>query len=390
MNPQFAILGIIMSKTALQASAGGGRPKVVTGTSLVETILSRLVAFPTLPDNHAANQKGLAYVEAFLLGRGMHVVQQEYLDSGVLIATTRPTKQPKIMLVAHLDVVPAPDHLFKMVEQDGKLYGRGVFDMKHAIAAFLAAVDQLGAALPQYDFGILVFTDDESRDQQLGVVLEDGYGCEVAVLPDGGDNWQIESMAKGMIHAAVRLTGKTSHGSRPWEGDSASLKIIDFLHELRLKFAGHGPETDTLNIGLVHSSSGAWNQLPDYAEATIDIRVINQTQQTFFINYLTHLAKKFGAELEIKSVLEPLVHDREHTHLQQFADCIYQVTGVKDQGFLSHGATSAPHFLRYGTPCIITSPPGGGRHSDAEWIDKQGLRHFPDVLQAYLERAAKL
>jgi succinyl-diaminopimelate desuccinylase len=376
-----------MAKNQLLTSARGGQVRPKHKRLLVERILGDLVAIPTVSPDVQANSRGLDYIEAFLAERGMHIIRHEHNGKSVLLATTRQTKSPKVMLTAHLDVVPALDHLFTMEEKDGKLFGRGVWDMKHAIAAFLSAVDLLGDTLLKHDFGILIYTDDEAEDEQLDWLLTQGYSTDIVVLPDGSDNWQIEAMAKGLLYVALRITGKTSHGSRPWEGDSASLKMIDLLHELRSDFHGHGPETDTLNIGLVHSGSDAWNQLPDHAEATLDIRIMSEERQAVWVKRFEALAAKYGAFLEIRRNTSPLIHDRAHQHMQRFAECIYEVTGIKDEGFISFGTTSAVYFLRRGIPCIITSPPGGGRHSEEEWIDKQGLLNFPEVIKRYIETA---
>ena len=45
------------------------------------------------------------------------------------------TKKFKIILDAHLDVVPGKDYQYKPYEKDGKFYGRGAYDMKAPGAA---------------------------------------------------------------------------------------------------------------------------------------------------------------------------------------------------------------------------------------------------------------
>src|SRR5438477_12116925 len=40
----------------------------------------------------------------------------------------------KVILNAHLDVVPAAEQQFHPVEKNGRIYGRGAFDMKAAAA----------------------------------------------------------------------------------------------------------------------------------------------------------------------------------------------------------------------------------------------------------------
>jgi acetylornithine deacetylase/succinyl-diaminopimelate desuccinylase-like protein len=51
---------------------------------------------------------------------------------------------------------------------------------------------------------------------------------------------------------------------------------------------------------------------------------------------------------------------------------------------MSFGGSDASRYVALGKTCIVVSPTGGGRHSDAEWIDEQGLRDFPEVLRQFI------
>jgi succinyl-diaminopimelate desuccinylase len=304
---------------------------MVMSASVVD-ILKDLVAIPTVTGDFAANDAGLDYIAQFLRPYGMHITRLDYDGYGALVATTRRTKRPKVMLLAHLDVVPAPLEAFTLRRQNGKLYGRGSFDMKHAIAAFLAMVARMGEEALKHDFGIQIYTDDEGQDTQIVELLAAGYIPEVAVLPDGSEDWKIERIAKGIMHLDIHMSGKSSHGSRPWEGDSASLRMVEFLHELHKDFSGHGPETDTLNVGLVHSGSAAWNQVPDAAEATVDIRVMHADSHAIWRTRLAALASKYDAVVEEKLIVPPSIHDLQNKYFALFANCITKVTGVKSAG----------------------------------------------------------
>ena len=69
-----------------------------------------------------------------------------------------------------------------------------------------------------------MFTTDEELGGENGVgeLLKHGWSAGLAVIPDGGENWQVESAAKGPLRAEiVCLAGRSAHGSRPWEGENA-------------------------------------------------------------------------------------------------------------------------------------------------------------------------
>jgi acetylornithine deacetylase/succinyl-diaminopimelate desuccinylase-like protein len=82
-----------------------------------------------------------------------------------------------ILLIAHLDVVDAPREgwspgvdPFCLTERDGFFYGRGVLDMKNAVAALVAALIRLRAAgfAPSRDI-IVALTADEEGGNANGV-----------------------------------------------------------------------------------------------------------------------------------------------------------------------------------------------------------------------------
>src|SRR5689334_11916316 len=119
----------------------------------MESILRDLVAFRTVSGDHAAMEALLAYVEEYLRERGMHI---KYLESNgfkTLIASTKPNaKRAKVMLAAHADVVTGSDGMFELREQDGSYFGRGVIDMKFAIAVYMQVIDDLKDTIGSYDF----------------------------------------------------------------------------------------------------------------------------------------------------------------------------------------------------------------------------------------------
>ena len=219
------------------------------GAALPEAeLLRQLVTFQTVTDNIATNNEALDFITGYLAERGMHVVRHTYNGAGALIATTRETKTPAVMFIAHTDVVPAPEKLFTMNEKDGKFFGRGVWDMKFAIASYMTLVDELRDELDAYDFGIMLSSDEEAKDDGVRAMVEEGFLPRVAILPDGANDWQIETAAKGAYYFIVHFTGKTAHGSRPWLGDSVSFKIHRFMSGLTELFEGQGPKTPTLNV----------------------------------------------------------------------------------------------------------------------------------------------
>src|SRR6476660_9231868 len=108
-----------------------------------ETYLDRLIAFPTV--SRDGNLDLIAYARDILDGLGVEsqLVPSEDGRKANLFATIGPKDKPGIVLYGHSDVVPVEGQEwtsdpFRMVERDGKFYGRGTADMKGFIASCLA------------------------------------------------------------------------------------------------------------------------------------------------------------------------------------------------------------------------------------------------------------
>lgn len=357
---------------------------------LVYTLLQKLVGIRTVTGDFAANNQALDMIEEFLAGRGMHIHRTAHDGYGALVATTRHTKQPRVMLVGHIDVVNGlSDGLFALREQDGKLYGRGTRDMKGAIAAYMATVDMLKDNLDEYDFGIMLISDEETQD--LGVVrfLEEGWRPKSVILLDGGESWGLEKLAKGALYTSVKVRGKAAHGSRPWLGDSASFKLVRLLAELQKDFEGHGPETDTLNIPSIAAGSGAYNQIPAAAEAMLDIRIADSGSEAKIDKRLDELCQKYDASWERLVRFPVLKHDMSNPFIAEFEKSIAKVTGRVHETVVAYGASDASRFDALGIPCGVTYPLSGGHHSEEEWVSKEALSQLVLILTDYLGKTGK-
>jgi acetylornithine deacetylase/succinyl-diaminopimelate desuccinylase-like protein len=356
----------------------------------VEAIMGHLIAIPTISDNHQANDDALALIKDYLDKRGMHTQSYSWNNTGSLVATTHPTKKPKVLFSAHLDVVPGTPDLFELRSREGKYFGRGVFDMKFAIALYMQLVDELQDHLHEYDFGIMITCDEEvgGFDGVKRLVEEEGYRPQVVVLPDGGDNWQMETFAKGLWHVTLAATGKNAHGSRPWEGKNAIDKLMDALQEIRQLFPEQGPDTSTLTIGMIRGGK-VTNQVADKASASLDFRFNSLEDQQHLIDQVETIAEKYDIPLDTFAVATVMINDPENTHIHSFMESVRAVTGAMPGTVKSFGLTDARYFADLGIPCAIVRPPGGELHGPGEWIDQQGLMDLLDVFKHYADKEAR-
>lgn len=159
----------------------------------------------------------------------------------------------RIWVMAHMDVVPVGDPSlwktdpWKLVEKDGKIYGRGVEDNQQGLcsAVFAGLYFIKNGILPANTVKLL-FVADEENGSEYGVkwLLKNTSlfnKKDLVLIPDGGDSQgqTIEIAEKNLLWLKVHVMGKQTHGSRPDNGANACLAACDLsvkLHELEKIF----------------------------------------------------------------------------------------------------------------------------------------------------------
>lgn len=355
----------------------------------MEEILRKLVSFQTVGDDHQSIHEAMDYIATFVAQRGMFIERFEYEGQEALVATIRAgEKTPKVMLAAHLDVVPGNEELFNLRVTDDKLYGRGTLDMKFAIAAYLQLIDDLSDNLESYDFGLLITSDEENGGQSTRQLLEEGYQPQVCVIPDGGDNWQVQVTSKGFYYLKLHRYGTPAHGSRPWLGDNAILPLIHTLEKIQALFGEPKPESPTLNIGTI-TGGATINQVADYAEASLDIRALTEEEKRPILADIQAICKQENVELNIILDGAATRFDLDHPLIAPFTAAIQDVTGITVRGSHTLGSNDTRFYMARDIPCISLYPTGAGHHGPEEWIDKKAFFQFKEVLDRYLQAIAK-
>src|SRR4051794_40468422 len=107
----------------------------------MKQLIADLVAIPSTADNQKALHDVLDFVEKEL----PFWTHEKFENNGkpTLIIKNDSGKEFDLILNAHLDVVPAPKSLFKMSQDGDKLTGRGVLDMKFAVAVFIKLLQEI-------------------------------------------------------------------------------------------------------------------------------------------------------------------------------------------------------------------------------------------------------
>ena len=159
----------------------------------------------------------------------------------------------RIWVMAHMDVVPVGDPSlwktdpWKLVEKDGKIYGRGVEDNQQGLCSTVfAGLYFVKNGITPSNTVKLLFVADEENGSEYGVkwLLKNTSlfrKNDLVLIPDGGDSQgqTIEIAEKNLLWLKVHVMGKQTHGSRPDNGANACLAACDLsvkLHELEKIF----------------------------------------------------------------------------------------------------------------------------------------------------------
>lgn len=349
----------------------------------LETTLSQLISIPSVSSNPEACREIITFVGDQLAPYGLSITTNLETPHPWLLATTKATKEPDVLLAAHLDVVPAPAELFTMQKRDGKLIGRGAYDMKLAAACYLELLRNNAAALSDLNIGFLFTTDEEVGGQSMMDILESGLRPKVVFIPDGGDNWHIEERAKGFYNVEIVAHGKTAHGSRPWEGENALHRLIDAVQTLRQSFPSQKPEDSTLAVNQMQAGQ-AVNQIADYASVKIDFRTFSRDDLRAYRAQVERLAAENNFDVNVVHEGLPLKFDKHAPVVQDFLAALQAQTGESPRYTESYGGSDARFFAEYDIPCIIVEPRGGSRHAPDEWVSAEDLPRYYALLERWI------
>ncbi|MBJ7450201.1 MAG: M20/M25/M40 family metallo-hydrolase [Parachlamydiales bacterium] len=362
---------------------------VHSNKEILESYLTNLVSFHTQTSNNDANQKALRWIVEQLRPLNLKFEYHQYNNSNSLTITTKNTTKPKVWLVAHIDVVSGDEMLFQAKKLDNKLYGRGVYDMKMAIACYMLLMRELGHQTNEHDIGIMITTDEETGGANgVKSLLQEGYSSDVAFLPDGGFDWKFEEMAKGVVQVKLTSYGCAAHGSLPSKGDNAINKLMSALNDINQMFEKEKSKDSsyysTSNVGMITGGT-AVNQVPDYAEACVDIRFTPEMTADQVLAKVVEITKKYDNVLAESTMLAaPRQVDVHQECFQKFSHLALLKYNIEVGSVFSHGASDARFFSEKDIPVLVIAPKGGQHHADKEWVDLDDLERFYEVMKAWV------
>lgn len=207
-----------------------------------------------------------------------------------------------ILLMGHTDTVHPRGTLSERPwrEENGRIYGPGIFDMKATCALALETLRACARLdIAPRDRVVLLLTCDEEDGSRTGRALveeEARRARSVLVLEPPARGGRVKTARKGTGMFAIEARGIAAHaGLEPEKGASAILEIarqIVRLHEM------NNPEPGiTVNVGVVHGGTRL-NVIPAEARAEIDVR-FNRIEDARRIEEAILNVKSFDERVEL-------------------------------------------------------------------------------------------
>ncbi|MDX2102075.1 MAG: succinyl-diaminopimelate desuccinylase [Alphaproteobacteria bacterium] len=201
------------------------------------------------------------------------------------------TGRPHFCFAGHTDVVPVGRLEGWSVDPfgadilNGRLYGRGAADMKGAIAAFVAAVDQcLASGPPAGSISLLITGDEEGPSingtaKMLAWLAERGEAIDACIVGEPTNPTVLGEMAKvgrrGSLNGVLTVRGLQGHVAYPDRADNPVPKLVRLLarlDQLRLDEGMERFQPSNLEITTIDVGNPATNVIPAEARAGFNIR----------------------------------------------------------------------------------------------------------------------
>jgi len=293
-----------------------------------------------------------------------------------------------LMLNAHMDTVGVKGMAepFSGRLEDGKLYGRGAYDMKGSIAAILGvakAIQESGQVL-KGDL-VLSFVADEEYESIGAEALVKKIRTDDAIVAEPTD-LRLCTAHRGFGIWKIVTKGKTAHGGNHHLGVDANGNMGLLMAELhrraeRLQEEKVHPLCGAASMHLPLVSGG--RSLFVYShecEVHVERRTLPGESREEIEGELEELLKElegnhpgFKAAMELVIWRSPYEIDAGRPIVKRVADSLEKVTGGQTE-LIGHTWWEDSAILGdAGIKTVVLGPKGGGIHEDMEWVEVESV-----------------
>jgi succinyl-diaminopimelate desuccinylase len=349
-------------------------------------LAERLITYDT--SNVDGLRAAAGFIKGWLEAREIDVADHQFGDLHALSAVVGPEEEDaKATLVfhGHYDVVPGRIEQFQPYTEGDRLFGRGAYDMKGALASMMCALHDV-TSQGDVRVRLICVPDEESEDIERRTsddLVRRGLVGDFAITGEPTD-LHVGIQAKGVLACRVIVHGRAAHGSTPWLGDNAVLKAIDVFRRIEsLPFSRESSELfdrPSINLGRI-SGGEALNMVPDECQMVLDIRYLPNQDPGDILEQMRaipdmHIARTF---------IHPPAHvSRTNPYVLALTDVAGRLTSGESTSVGRDGASDAVSFLRAGVPAVEFGPAGAGHHGPEEWASISSLARYRQALTDFV------
>jgi glutamate carboxypeptidase len=298
-----------------------------------------------------------------------------------VVAVLHGIGKAKVLIIAHIDTVFGPGTAAKRpfrIEGE-RAYGPGVGDEKAGVASAVTALEILHR-LGFRDYSTITLLIDGSEElgspgsteliKTLARQSDVELNMEPGDPPDALTVWR-----KGAGDIVIQVHGRAAHaGMVPQDGRNAANELMHQLTAIQKLFPQSGDGT-TVNLTVIKAGDRT-NIIPDFAQATLDVRFRNPGDFDGIVARIKSgmvpaiVPDTTTTVIAEGSTYPPLIEKAQVDALGKRAQRIYAEIGKTAALSGNGGASESAVALSVGTPALDgLGFVGAGFHTDHEWID---------------------
>ena len=363
-------------------------------------LLARLVAIPSVNPDLVPGAQGEAAIADFcqdwFAARGFEVHRLErHPGRPSVVAIARGAGGGRsLMLNGHYDTVTLEGYAgdpLAAERRDGKLFGRGAYDMKSGVAAMMVAAARAKAAGLAGDLLVACVADEEHASLGTAEVVE-RFRADAAIVTEP-NHLELTVAHKGFAWFEVVVHGRAAHGSRPDLGIDAIAKagrLLVAIEDWNGRLLAR-PTHARLGSGSVHASLIRGGQelssYPGECRIQLERRTVpGETGETVAAELRAILERigaedpAFRAEMLPGLVREPFEIDADAPVVQAVRDAARARLGQEPKLRGEPFWTDCAILAGAGIPAVLFGAAGDGAHAAEEWADEASVAALAEIL----------
>jgi succinyl-diaminopimelate desuccinylase len=316
----------------------------------------------------------------------------------------------------HTDVVPAGTGWsvdpFQGAIVGGRLLGRGVADMKGAVAAWIIALEDYLSGTPQTNLpmAILIAGDEEILSKGTAALLEKlrsrGQRIRSCLVGEPSASARLGDCIRvgrrGSLSGKVRVIGVQGHVAYPHLAKNpihaacriiSRLTAVDFDDGLPAAVKTHGDEgwpASSLQCSEVQSGvGGATNVIPGEALFRFNVRFRPPLTREALIARLTPLLSDSEATIEVDWSGGSKAYDSEPGPLREAVLSVLRHRGATPRIARDGGTSDGRFVAEYGAEVVELGPCNETIHKVDEGLEISELTELVGVYREVLRRVAE-